>query len=225
MKDDISDKESLLKNLEITDELTMNLKVKNHNEIFVTVENFQSYYDDIAVNKPVSFAVKQGEVFTIQGDNGSGKTTLIKALIGDDIAYQGSFKLPKNLKITYLKQDISDMQGKVEQLCVENKISANEVFSNLRKLGFERILFNNDVATMSQGQKKKVALAICLAIRTDLYIFDEPLNYLDLITRQQIISMIKEYKPTIVLIDHDIDFINEISVDKIELEPVYTIEK
>ncbi len=92
------------------------------------------------------------------------------------------------------------------------------VFSNLRKLGFERYLFEQPVEEMSQGQRRKVALALSLSQEANLYFWDEPLNYLDVITRQQIIDAIKKQQPTMLLIDHDQDLIDSVATKKVVLK-------
>lgn len=71
---------------------------------------------------------------------------------------------------------------------------------------------------MSSGQQKRVALAKSLTEDAELYIWDEPLNYLDIYNKQQLQEMILEISPTMVLIEHDADFINAIADKKIELE-------
>ncbi|GAQ00657.1 multidrug transporter [Companilactobacillus farciminis] len=87
----------------------------------------------------------------------------------------------------------------------------------MRKLGFERHLFEQPIEQMSQGQKRKVALAISLSEEANLYFWDEPLNYLDVITRQQIIEAIQKQRPTMLLIDHDQDLIDAVSSVKVNL--------
>lgn len=79
------------------------------------------------------------------------------------------------------------------------------------------IFFEQPVENMSQGQRRKVALALSLSQKANLYFWDEPLNYLDVITRQQIIDAIKKQHPTMLLIDHDLDLIDEVSTKKVEL--------
>jgi len=69
----------------------------------------------------------------------------------------------------------------------------------------------------SSGQKKKVLLAISLCQQAHVYIWDEPLNYIDIISRIQIENMILEYAPTMILVEHDKKFIDKVATDIVEL--------
>lgn len=70
-------------------------------------------------------------------------------------------------------------------------------------MGFTRIQFEKQIENFSAGQKKKVALAKSLCQRAHLYIWDEPLNYIDIYSRMQIENLIRETSPTMILIEHD----------------------
>ena len=87
----------------------------------------------------------------------------------------------------------------------------------MRKLDFSRDLFNQNIETFSKGQKKKVMLAACLCTPAHLYIFDEPLNYIDIFTRIQIQEVILKYQPTILFVEHDQYFCNQINTKSINL--------
>ena len=63
----------------------------------------------------------------------------------------------------------------------------------------------------SEGQKKKVLLAASLATQAHLYIWDEPLNYIDVFSRMQIEDLILKYKPTLMFVEHDREFVERIS--------------
>lgn len=78
----------------------------------------------------------------------------------------------------------------------------------------ERYVFNNSIQDMSMGQRKKVELVKSLSQKANLYIWDEPLNYLDIFNQKQILKLLQDEKPTMFLIEHDDYFIKKIS-DKI----------
>jgi lincosamide and streptogramin A transport system ATP-binding/permease protein len=81
----------------------------------------------------------------------------------------------------------------------------------LRKLGFDRVQFEKDISDFSEGQKKKVLIATSLCQKANLYIWDEPLNYIDLLSRIQIENMLKDSDITLIFVDHDKTFINNIA--------------
>ena len=76
----------------------------------------------------------------------------------------------------------------------------------LRKLDFERTQFEKNMEEYSEGQKKKVLIASSLLKPAHLYIWDEPMNYIDIFSRMQIEDLILEYAPTMLLVEHDKDF-------------------
>lgn len=213
----IDEKQQLLKNIEIEEPIVLNYEEKNHPDVFVEVNKLQLNHANI--NTPeVSFEVKRNQVMALMGQNGIGKTTIFKQILGlpQPFKQSGKITVANNLKISYLPQD-NELQGNIKQLAMNKKIQPEMVYSNLRKLGFERYLFEQPVENMSQGQRRKVALALSLSQKANLYFWDEPLNYLDVITRQQIIDAIKKQHPTMLLIDHDLDLIDEVSTKKVEL--------
>ncbi|WP_119325756.1 ribosomal protection-like ABC-F family protein [Companilactobacillus musae] len=213
----IDEKQQLLKNIEIEEPIVLNYEEKNHPDVFVEVNKLQLSHADI-VTPEVSFEVKRNQVMALMGQNGIGKTTIFKQILGlpQPFKQSGKITVANNLKISYLPQD-NELQGNIKQLAMNKKIEPEMVYSNLRKLGFERYLFEQPVENMSQGQRRKVALALSLSQKANLYFWDEPLNYLDVITRQQIIDAIKKQHPTMLLIDHDLDLIDEVSTKKVEL--------
>ena len=87
----------------------------------------------------------------------------------------------------------------------------------LRKLDFSRAQFEKDIADFSDGQKKKVLLARSLCEKAHLYVWDEPLNYIDVLSRMQIERLILDYEPTILFVEHDIAFCENIATKTIKL--------
>ena len=92
-----------------------------------------------------------------------------------------------------------------------------ELLNNLHKLGLERQVFANRIEDMSMGQRKRVELAKSLATPAELFIWDEPLNYLDVFNHEQLEQVIKLVKPTMLIIEHDKTFINNIATQVIKL--------
>ena len=84
----------------------------------------------------------------------------------------------------------------------------------LRKLDFSRVQFEKDMRDFSAGQKKKVLLASSLCEQAHVYIWDEPLNYVDVLSRMQIEELIKAYEPTMIFVEHDKAFCENIATIK-----------
>ena len=79
----------------------------------------------------------------------------------------------------------------------------------LRKLDFRREHFEHDLSELSVGQRKKIMLAMSLGQSAHLYLWDEPLNYVDVLSRIQIENLLKEFNPTMILVEHDAAFIQK----------------
>lgn len=78
-------------------------------------------------------------------------------------------------------------------------------------MGFSKTDFDTDIKDMSEGQKKKILIAKSISEQANLYIWDEPLNYIDILTRIQIEEAILKYKPTLIFVEHDEKFVNSIA--------------
>ncbi len=173
------------------------------------------------LNQPLSFDLKHDQRRVLFGPNGIGKTTMIKAIMGDkQLVASGSIAMAPTIHVSYLTQNFEVLQGSIQAYADRFGIALNNLLNMLRKLGFERSAFTENLADLSMGQKRKVSLARSLCEKANLYIWDEPLNYLDVITRQQIQSMILKFQPTMLIIDHDKDFI-----DEVKTAPLLRIER
>lgn len=87
----------------------------------------------------------------------------------------------------------------------------------LRKLGLERIQFEKPLEDFSEGQKKKALLAASIITPAHLYIWDEPLNYIDVFSRMQLEDLLLDYQPTMLLVDHDVRFQERLATGILEL--------
>ena len=92
--------------------------------------------------------------------------------------------------------------------------------NQLKKLGLEREAFKQKIEEMSQGQKKRVALAKSLTEEASLYLWDEPANYLDLFNQDQLIKLLAKEQPAMLLVDHDQAFIEDVAKERVNLRPV-----
>lgn len=216
MQNEISDKEKLLKNLEKVDDLAMNYQPDFH-KVLVSAENFSVGYDQLLF-EPVNFELRQGERMIIAGANGTGKSSLIKALMNQfSGSCQGKLKMAQGMQVSYVRQ-IYDNRGTLQDFALENQLDYELFLSNLRKLGMERRVFSQVIESMSQGQQKKVELAKSLSQPAQLYIWDEPLNYLDVFNHEQIAKIIQAVKPSMIIVEHDGRFIEQIKTAMIELK-------
>lgn len=212
----IDDKSILLKNIESAERLKIS-QVNFHANRLVELQNVSIFYGTKTVCENVSFAIEQGDRVAFCGKNGSGKSSLIKLICGENIAYTGNFAKASQLIISYVSQDTSYLQGNLTDYARENGIDESVFKANLRKLDFSRVQFEKDMADFSGGQKKKVLIAKSLCEKAHLHIWDEPLNFIDVISRMQIEELLLEFLPTILFVEHDSAFCSKIATKTIQL--------
>ncbi|TXK70847.1 Lsa family ABC-F type ribosomal protection protein [Paenibacillus sp. N3.4] len=212
----INEKSKLLKNIENSDSLEISQLVFHKNQL-AELDHVSLYYGEKTVCVDISFMIEQGERIALSGKNGSGKSSIIKLICGEDINYTGTFRKDRQLEISYVSQDTSHLQGNLSDYAANNRIDESLFKSILRKLDFSRVQFEKDISAFSGGQKKKVLIAKSLSEKVHLHVWDEPLNFIDIISRMQIEALLLEYSPTIVFVEHDREFCNNIATKIIEL--------
>lgn len=107
--------------------------------------------------------------------------------------------------------------GSIEDYALRHRIDRSLFMAVLRKLDFQRVQFEKDMAGFSMGQKKKVLLAASLCTPAHLYVWDEPLNYIDIYSRMQIENLLGRFQPTMLFIEHDEAFRKAVASKTIEL--------
>ena len=115
--------------------------------------------------------------------------------------------LGAGLIVSYVPQDASFLHGGARDYARNAGVDETMFLTLLRKLGFERVQFEKDMADYSAGQKKKVLLARSLCESAHLYLWDEPLNYIDVLSRMQIEQLLLDYRPTMLFEEHDAAFV------------------
>ncbi|MDL2307432.1 Lsa family ABC-F type ribosomal protection protein, partial [Desulfovibrio sp. OttesenSCG-928-C06] len=144
---------------------------------------------------------------------------LLKLLAGEDVPFEGSLYLPPQLRVAYVPQDTSFLRGSLEDFALERGLDGNLLRAVLSRLGFERGQFDADLAGFSAGQKKKCLLAVGICREAHLYVWDEPLNHIDVISRMQIEELLLECKPSMVFVEHDQAFLRRVATRIVELAP------
>lgn len=166
------------------------------------------------------FEIQQGDRLLLTGSNGSGKSSLLRLLAGEPLAHTGTVTLRSGLILSCLPQDTGHLSGSLSDFARQQPAGSDPVpHPAAAKLDFERVQFDKPLESLSAGQKKKVLLARSLCEQAHLYLWDEPLNYIDLYSRMQIENLILECCPTMILIEHDRAFQERIATSRIELLP------
>lgn len=212
----IAEKSKLLNNLEMSDILKIS-QLLYHTSRLVSFEGVSVFYGEKAVCQNVSFTVNRGDRIALCGRNGSGKSSILKLICGENIEYTGKFQKGSQLLISYVSQDTSFLSGNLSDYALQNGIDESLLKAILRKLDFSRIQFDKDMKDFSEGQKKKALIAKSLCEKAHLHIWDEPLNFIDVISRMQIEDLLLEFKPTILFVEHDSVFCGNIATEIVRL--------
>ena len=123
---------------------------------------------------------------------------------------RGQVHLASGLIVSYVPQQTSGLHGDMRAFIQQSGADETLFKAILRNMDFTRDLFDRPLEQMSQGQKKKVLLGRSLCTPAHLYIWDEPLNYIDVFSRVQLEELIRDSGPTILLVEHDVRFLENV---------------
>lgn len=206
----IEEKQSLLHNVERVGDLRLTV-LQHPKETLVTLKDAFVRYGERIVCRDVSLEVRQGDRVALTGPNGCGKSSVLKALCGQGSALYGQVQLASGLILSYVPQHTGDLQGGMRDFIRQSGVDETLFKAILRNMDFTRELFDHPLEAMSQGQKKKLLLARSLCTPAHLYVWDEPLNYIDVFSRIQLEALILQFAPTLLLVEHDAMFLNRVT--------------
>lgn len=212
----LEQKKGLLKNVERVETLKL-FPLVHYADRLISYSDVSVYYDGHQICDSISFTIQQGERIVLDGKNGSGKSSLLKILIGESISYTGCIHKESGLVISYVPQDTSHLQGKLSDFAKANHIDESLFKAILRKMDVEQIQFEKDIRSFSGGQKKKVLIAKSLCEHAHIYVWDEPLNFIDIYSRIQIEQLILMFSPTMIFVEHDQAFRNTVATKIVKL--------
>ena len=213
----IEEKSHLLKNLETAEDLKI-APLFYHTDTLVTFSDVVPVFDGKDVCRHALSQSKQGERIALDGKNGSGKTSLLKLLTGQHTEHRGTVAIGSGVILSYVPQDTSMLNGSLSEFAKASQIDESLFKAILRKMDFSRIQFEKKMEDFSAGQKKKVLIARSLCEQAHLYVWDEPLNYIDIYSRMQIEKLIEDFSPTMIFVEHDLAFRKNIATRSIRLE-------
>lgn len=225
----IEEKEGLLNDVEQIRDLKLT-PLAHYKDRLVEARDLSLWYEDATNQEPVfrglNFEIKQGERVFLQGANGCGKSSLIKAILreagsayaGDEcFCHSGRLEVASNIVISYINQDTSHLQGDLRMHAFEHKLDYSLFLAVLKQLDLDSVQFDKKIEEFSEGQKKKVLIATSILTPAHLYIWDEPLNYVDVFSRMQIEKLITEYAPTMLIVEHDVRFREKMATKVVEM--------
>lgn len=184
----------------------------------------KNYEGNIEILKGVNLDIKKGEVISIIGASGGGKSTLLRCMIGLEEIDKGSIETPDRQKMGMVFQSfnlfphMTALQNIMESLVVVDKMPKEEAkkigLELLERVGLEERA-NFYPKALSGGQKQRVAIARAMAKNPEVLLFDEPTSALDPEMVNEVLNVIQNLKDTtkmtMVIVSHEIDFVNKIS--------------
>ena len=212
----IEEKSKLLKNIERSDTLKI-FQTPFHTKRLASLVDVSVCYGETPVCRGVTFDIQQGDRIVLQGANGSGKSSIIKLICGENIPHTGEARIGTGLTISYVPQDASHLRGKLSDFARDSGIDESLFLALLAKLDVPKAQMEKDMSSLSAGQKKKVLLAKSICEPMHLHIWDEPMNYIDVISRMQIEALLLEYQPTILFVEHDKAFCDNVATKVVKL--------
>ncbi len=223
---EIEEKEGLLQDIEKVSELKLE-PLRFYKDILIDANDLSLRYEGSKEDlfSGLRFQVRRGERIILTGDNGCGKSSILKAIlrkindvrggVDSGLVVSGNLETASGMTISYVSQDTSFLSGSLRKFCEIQGINESLFLAVLRQLDLGREQFVKNMEDFSEGQKKKVLIAASLITPAHLYIWDEPLNFIDVFSRMQIEKLILRYEPTMLLVEHDIRFQEKVGTEKV----------
>lgn len=195
-------------------------RIESYTEV-LTAKNLQIGYDEVL--SEVSFQLRKGERLAILGENGKGKSTLLKTLVEILPPLGGSFTIGTNVEWGYFDQQkavVNDADP--EQTVLDNfweeypKLLREDVRSALGSFLFSQEDVMKKMGQLSGGEKVRLALCKMFQTKPNLLILDEPTNHMDIVGKDTLEQMLKDFPGTVLFVSHDRYFIKQIATGVLE---------
>lgn len=189
------------------------------NDVLYTSELAIGYDHPLSV---VSLDLKRGEKLGILGGNGLGKSTFLKTIVGKIPALSGEYRFGTNVQIGYFDQQMA--------MYTSNKTVLDDFWDEYPNLtetearnALGAFLFSGDdvfknVNMLSGGEKVRLALCKILKTRPNVLVLDEPTNHMDIVGKETLESMLKDYKGTLIFVSHDRYFVKKVAAQLLVFE-------
>lgn len=173
------------------------------------------------VLKNIDFSVYPNERFIIVGYNGAGKTTLLKLINGLLKPKKGTINIWNKATVGYYAQEqdyISDYNRVIDEV-MNPSYTEKQIRNVLGRFNFTGDKVFQEIKTLSPGERSRLALLKLCLKKPNLMLLDEPTNHLDLMTKKVLADALKDYKGTILMVSHDLDFLSDFKIDRMLILP------
>lgn len=192
------------------------------NQLVIKAERLSKSYGTRQIFRAISFQVERGQRLVVVGLNGVGKTTLLRAMLGLTTLDAGKVTIGDRVRIGYYAQENEGLNYENTVLREAMELLPDDTKRVRGVLG--RFLFTGDrvfqqIATLSGGEKTRLALAKMVLAGPNLLVLDEPTSHLDVLSRTIIGEALGQYPGTILAVTHDVDFVRDLRPDTLLLMP------
>ncbi len=174
------------------------------------------------VLQDINFSIPKGHRYVLIGPNGVGKTTLIKIIMGILTPDFGSVVLDSNAKIGYYSQEFQSLDQTLSLFTTVNSVTQThegKIRAFLARFMFPHQRLRQKVATLSGGEKTRLAIALLMLQDYNFLILDEPTTYLDVLSQKIILEALKLYQGTMLIVSHTPDFLSGLTPHQALLLP------
>ncbi|MGE5402662.1 MAG: ribosomal protection-like ABC-F family protein [Ignavibacteriales bacterium] len=212
IEDNILSKKELLKNKESKSSIIMKSALPIPGQL-ISIHDLAVSIGGNEIFSGLYMNVNKGDRIAVTGPNGCGKTTLLNVISKTIPMSEGSLYIAPGINISRAYQIPLWIHGHLKEHLYNNKIDETSFRFIMSALGMKGEVFDHQLETFSKGQLRKIDLCRTLVASPQLLIWDEPLNYLDISSREQLEEFISNEKPTIVFVEHDRIFIENTATD------------
>ncbi len=167
--------------------------------------------------EPVTFEIAPGERLALQGPNGCGKSSLLALLAGDPMDHRGAVTMQPRLKIQRVCQQPRWTQGLLRTKLATAEADEARFRQIMAALGVRGQVLDQPLEHLSQGQLRKVELARAFTQPAHLLLWDEPLNYLDVETRERVAQAMLQTSAGMLFVEHDERFVDAVATRRVRL--------
>ncbi len=226
---EIEEKEGLLQDIERVSDLKLH-PLTFHKEVLIRANDLSLKYEDAPEElfTGLRFQVNRGERVVLLGDNGCGKSSILKAILGktgimdfaknEKLLESGNLDVVSGMAVSYVSQDTSFLTGSLRDFCRKRGLEESLFLAVLRQMDLSREQLTKNMEDFSEGQKKKVLIGASLITPAHFYIWDEPLNYIDVFSKMQIEKLILKYTPTMLIVEHDARFQEKVATNVVRIK-------
>lgn len=172
----------------------------------IEVSEIKKSFGERTLFRESSFYILRGERVALFGPNGCGKTTLLKILLGKEDIDSGELFVSQGVNIGYLSQEAIDLdrdQSVISLFDFTTREEEGRIRTILHNMGFNEKMIKKSLGILSLGELTRVRMTKLIVKAHDLLVLDEPLNHLDLYSREKLEEALKAYDGTIILVSHD----------------------